>query len=450
MKKILVFTFLTLSFANLLAQSELTVVRGETMDGKKIRVDYYKGKSKDLIEKIEYEVVDELNAKVKEYQSRINEYSKTIENLKKDKNANDNTIAKLNKRIVALNDSLSIIKTKCNEHLVNLKKCEAQINMLQSANESVVELPEDNDEQFLAVIDSLTLVNNQLRQQIASYDKNLSKMENEIKLSISSHAIGLDLGYGLSLFNNDNLKNDFWSKETCANQHISVYFQTKRLVKSFPLSVGIGIGFDKMSLKAHFNYYSETIENVVDNDGDRYNLIREYNNVKEKVSLSYISIPLFAAVGQPYANKVSAYGKLTLVPMLNVSKNVTASGTYTSTGYYPQWDITLHDIPELGFNTDAQCYNDDTDLNVNTFILSGSLSAGVYYPLCNLNKNPEGSQFIFKGGIRLDYTLMPVAGKSSKDDIVNAKYHLGAYNSIENTNVFSPIIEIGLIYLLKK
>lgn len=450
MKKILFISLLTLSFANMFAQSELTVVRGETMNGKKIRVDYYKGKSSDLIERIEYEVVDELNAKIKEYQNKINEYSKTIENLKKDKHTSENTIADLNTRISALNDSLAIMENKCNQHLANLIKCETQIKTMQAANDSITEQPYDNDEHFVAVIDSLSQLNHQLRLQIEKYDKDLSNFGNDMKLSTATHSIGVDLGIGLTLFNNSNLKNDFWSKETLTNQHLSVYFQTKRLLKNFPLSVGLGIGFDNMSMKAHFNYYSETINNLTDNDGDRYNLTRDYSDVSEKISLSYISIPLFVAIGQPYSNNISVYGKLALVPMLNVSNSITASGTYTSTGYYPQWDVTLHDIPELGFNTDAQCYNDNMDLNVNSFILAGSLSAGVYYPLCNINKNNQSSSFVLKGGICLNYTLMSVSGTGSNDDISDAKYKLGTYNSIEDTKVFSPIIEIGLIYLIKK
>lgn len=459
MRKVLFITFLTLSFANLFAQSELTVVKGETMDGKKIRIDYYKGKSKDLIEKIEYEVIDELNARIAEYQKTIREYSKSVDNLRNDNKKSENTINSLNKKIIALNDSIGIMERRCKEHLTILEGYNVQIQHYQFQNDSLNDASNNNDLKLLSVIDSLGQVNNSLRLEIARYNDELSKLGDDLgKAEVdemelpqkSSHSLGIDFGFGFALFNNTNLENDFWSKETCTNQHISVYFQTKRLVKSFPLSVGIGIGFDRMSLKAHFNYYSETIENVTDNDGDKYNLTRDYYNVKEITSLSYISIPIFVAVGQPYANKVSVYGKLTIVPMLNISKNATASGTYTSTGYYPQWDVTLHDVPELGFNTDAPCYNDDADMNVNSFILCGSLSAGVYYPLCNLNKNTEGSSFIFKGGIRLDYTLMSVAGKSSKDDISNANYHLGVYNSIENTKVFSPIIEIGLIYLLKK
>ena len=442
MKKILFITLLTLSFANLFAQSELTVVKGETMDGKKIRVDYYKGKSKDLIEKIEYEVVDELNIKVKEYKNKINEYSKTIEDLKKDKNTSDNTILKLNQRISALNDSLIFMEKKCNQHLANLKKCESQL-----ANDSLTEQPGDEIEHFIAVIDSLSKVNQWLSLRMKEMDTVIPIIKRN---SEPSHSIGLDLGFGLSLFNNTNLKNDFWSKETCTNLHISVYFQTKRLLKNFPLSVGVGIGYDNIPLNAHFNYYSETFNGIYDNDGDIYNLNRDYYDVSEKVSLSYISVPLFVAFGQPYSNKLSVYGKLTIIPMLNISKSITASGTYTSTGYYPQWDATLHDIPELGFNTDAQCYNNDMNMNVNSFILTGSLSAGVYYPLCNHNKNSDGSQFVLKGGVRLDYTLMSGAGKASTEDIANAKYHLGTYNTIENTNVFSPIIEIGLVYLLKK
>ena len=231
----------------------------------------------------------------------------------------------------------------------------------------------------------------------------------------------------------------------------SIAFTIKYLDDYYPRNEGFEYicVFDKYR-EAYFNYYSETFDGIYDNDGDIYNLNRDYYDVSEKVSLSYISVPLFVAFGQPYSNKLSVYGKLTIIPMLNISKSITASGTYTSTGYYPQWDVTLHDIPELGFNTDAQCYNNDMNMNVSSFILTGSLSAGVYYPLCNLNMNADGSQFVLKGGVRLDYTLMSVAGKPSTEDIANAKYHLGTYNTIENTNVFSPIIEIGLVYLLKK
>lgn len=446
MKKILFIAFLALSFANLYAQSELIVVRGETMDGKKIRVDYYKGKSKDLIEKVEYQVVEELNAQVKEYQQQINEYSKTVSDLKKDKKANESTIAKLNQRITALNDSLALMEQRCKEQQVNLELYRTQLKTYQS-KDSVIDQMTSNDEEFLAVIDSLTKINEHLSREIANCSKNMSNLQTDLVTPRVAYSVGIDVGLGVSLFTNK--MNDFWNKNNTSNQHISVYFQTGSLLNKLLLSVGIGVGFDNMPIKAQFNYYSVTIADMVDNDGDNYDLTMSYYDVKETGSLNYINIPVFVTIGQPYPNKLSLYAKLAIVPMINMNKTATFTGTYTSTGYYKQWDVTIHDIPELGFLTDEK-FDEKVDLGVNTFVLSGSLSAGVYIPLCNLNKNPNGSNFVFKGGVRLDCTFIPIVKQVSNDFSESTIQYLGAHNSFENSNVISPIVEIGLVYLFKK
>lgn len=442
MKKILFLAILTLSFSNLFAQSELIIVNGKTKDGKRIRIDYYKGQREDVIERIDYQVVDELNAQIAELKKKIKSNTATIESLRKEKGENEATISGLRDSIAELNNSLAILQAQYQGYSADLEAARAQLSMYQS--DSIVD-----NAALMVAIDTLTQANQRLRLQIENCNNDLQALDNELNAMRSSFSVGADFGFGLGLYSNANLDYIFWNTKTTYNQHASVYFQTKRLFKKFPLSAGIGVGYDNMALNAYSHYFSETFTNVVDADGDICDLTRTYNNLSEKVSLSYISIPVFVAFGQPYANKISAYGKLTIMPMINIAKSIDASGTYTASGHYNTWNVTFYDIPELGLNTNEPCYAEDMEVNVNSFILAGSLSAGVYIPLCNLNKAGNSSRFVLKGGVRIDYTFMPIAGNGPKD-IEGSIYHLGSINSIENTKMCSPIIEIGLVYLLQK
>ena len=78
MKKILLTIAITLLVTVAWAQSQLTTVRGKTKDGKTIKVEYYQGTVEDYVESVKYQLVDELQAKVADLQTKLDAANKQI------------------------------------------------------------------------------------------------------------------------------------------------------------------------------------------------------------------------------------------------------------------------------------------------------------------------------------------------------------------------------------
>ena len=76
MKKLFLILIMTATVATAWSQSQLSTVRGKTKDGKTIKVDYYKGSVEDVIQSVKYQLVDELQASIKELQGK----TKTLQN----------------------------------------------------------------------------------------------------------------------------------------------------------------------------------------------------------------------------------------------------------------------------------------------------------------------------------------------------------------------------------
>ena len=70
MKKLFLILIMTATVATAWAQSQLSTVRGKTKEGKTIKVDYYKGTVEDVIQSVKYQLVDELQANVKDLQGK--------------------------------------------------------------------------------------------------------------------------------------------------------------------------------------------------------------------------------------------------------------------------------------------------------------------------------------------------------------------------------------------
>ncbi len=164
MKKLFLMLIMTATVANAWAQSQLSTVRGKTKDGKTIKVDYYKGTVEDVIQSVKFQLVDELQAEVKDLQGKtktlqgkVDDANKQIKDLQSQlKNAPDtNEAQQLRKQ---LNDKENEVKKLKND----IASLNSQIANLQ--NDDMSETLNDLRTQLTAKETTITALNKQVTE----------------------------------------------------------------------------------------------------------------------------------------------------------------------------------------------------------------------------------------------------------------------------------------------
>ena len=168
MKKLFLILIMTATVATAWAQSQLSTVRGKTKEGKTIKVDYYKGTVEDVIQSVKYQLVDELQAEVKNLQGKTKTLQTQLDDSKRQvkdlqnqlKNCGDATeaqrlrnqlaekekqIKKLNEDIAELNDKIANLpQSDMSEEVASLRQQLTEKEALvSSANKQVVKLNAD-------------------------------------------------------------------------------------------------------------------------------------------------------------------------------------------------------------------------------------------------------------------------------------------------------------------
>jgi predicted nucleic acid-binding Zn-ribbon protein len=422
MKKLILILIMTATAATTLAQSQLSTVRGKTKDGKTIEVKYYKGAVEDYVESVKYQVIDDLQSQVKSLQAD----AKSIQG----------KLDAANKRIKELENKAG--KNSNSEELRNLREKAAE-------NEAQITLLNDSIAILQTQLDSVSMQSNKelqaLRDEIAIKDQTilqLNKQLTAVNTGVATPVIGLETGWGIVF---PGSINDNWERDYSTGLQAAVYFGTGRLSKSFPISVEAGVGFRKISLVAHSNSFEKKIEDATDKDGDHYEAIYTFQNLSESLTLKYFDIPIRLCFGQPYKSKASLYAKLGITPSINIgTSKIVGTGSYDLKGYYPEWDVTLENIEELGFVNDGDYKDIEIKTEPNKFNLWGNVVLGAYVPL---SKNIP---LVLNAGLKFDYPIMQMGKAYYKDSQALPEY-TGLLQNGGRT--FIPSFGIGLVYTLR-
>lgn len=384
--------------------------------GKSLILEYYKG-TPDIIKSIDYEKVNDLEKEIATLKSQI----------KKPSGKDPKIVEKLGLKI----DSL--IK---------------EIGKLESENSSMTsEIGRNND-----TINKLKPLINKIIGDLENKDREIAKLNNKVRgtaqdVANAGSSLGFSIGLGMPFMQNKSLDKDIWAVDRPLSQQYSLYYESP-LSSSNLVSWGLGVGITKYTLSAHFSSFGETVNGLVDVDGDLYNEIGKYNYVNEKVSLMYLDVPLFLSFGQARIHRIDGYFKIGITPSFNLQKKFQGEGTYNISGYYPTWDVALHDIDELNFSSHGSCYQ-EVDFQVNTFVLWGNISGGIHIPLSNL-KEGKMAKFILKIGGKIDYSITPLS-KQLNEPVKGAAYRNNQSNILASkTRILSPEIEIGIIFSFAK
>ena len=429
MKKLLLMLVLTAMATATWAQSQLTTVRGKTKDGKTIKVEYYKGNVEDYVESVKYQLVDELNAKVKELQNKLDVANKRLEALEKPtgSSGNSNEVKRLNNEINELSRALD----KLQEQLVNSELSnDSLIAVNANLQDQMANLGNSGDKELKRLRDSIVSKDASIRKlnkTVADCEKQVKRLENDLAQCGSrpvgypkpSPVIGVQVGLGPAFAKETE---EGWARDINWMKKAEVYFGTARLTRSFPLTLEAGAGIRSLKLSAT-RAPGELSMNGIDANGDSFQALYTYGVLQESLSLTYLDIPVRICFGEPAKGIVSVYAKLGLTPSIKMADKFQGNGKYTLKGYYPQWDVTLENIVELGFGSDLEYYTADNQPEANSFVLWGNALLGAYVPL--------GNKILLNAGLGLDIPFMSLT-----------QTHAGSKAVV-------PSFEIGMVYSLK-
>ena len=163
------------------AQSQLTTVRGKTKDGKTIKVEYYKGNVEDYVESVKYQLVDELQAKVKELQGKLDAANKQLDILKKPNGSGGNNaeIKRLNGEVEELSKALDNLQNQ-------LVASELNNDSLMAVNADLREQMAnagDDDRELKRLRDSIVSKDANIRKlnkSIFDYEKQVKRLEDDL------------------------------------------------------------------------------------------------------------------------------------------------------------------------------------------------------------------------------------------------------------------------------
>ena len=430
MKKLFLILMMTGLTFTAMAQSQLSTVRGKDKNGKNIKVQYYKGSVEDKIQSVSYDLVDELQAKAKKLQSDLDAAKKEIKNLQA--SGGDP---------VELKNLRKKVKDYENEN-ANLKK---QIKDLkkQIAGGTVVDTPDISEEELAELrkqiadkdkaISDLNTVNEACNVKIKDMERQIDELMGKVLPSASS-VVGATLGMGPAFIGKSTP--EAWAKDVNLATQFEVYYGTGNLTGSFPLSVEAGLGFRNFKMSASLAEWS-TVVSGDDNDGDPFKAHYNFNNLEEKLGLTYLDIPVRLCVSQPLKDRVTVYAKAGFTPSLKLSSNFKGSGTYSLEGYYPQWDVTLQNVEVLGFGEELDCYT-DMEPEVKSFVLWGNLAFGAYVPF-------KDTPVELNAGVKFDFPLTSF-GASAKDGFIPGT-HAAVLSNGGRATIMS--LELGIVYNLK-
>ena len=374
---------------------------------------YYKGTAQDYIESVKYQLVDELKAEnktkqnnINELQTKLNQANKKIDQLSKQKGGSGNA-----EEINNLNNQLSEKENEINQLNEQLNNLKAQLNEAQNENTWLRKQ-----------LDSIKEVNRQL-----SLNKNRP----------AKHpVIGVEANMGSVFLSNNNLNNP-WEKMLSWNKQVDVYYGTGRLTESLPISLEAGVGFRSLPMSASIDHYKASVA-TPDCVNDMYQTILD--NCSQKLTLNCVEVPVRLCIGQPDKDKISVYTKLGVTPSFVLSSKL-ANSAYSIKGYYPEWNVTFEEIPELGFfNNGGEGSKAVTPTN--KFNLWGNAAFGAYFPL--------SSSLLFNVGAKLDYPIMKTGSfKSLSTAADKDKLSLPDGLTTYNGRMLIPNLQVGFVYAVK-
>lgn len=252
-----------------------------------------------------------------------------------------------------------------------------------------------------------------------------------------------ELSPGLIQIKTKGATSDIWESDANLAYTFSAgYF--REIAPMLKIKAGLGLSSYKTTLTGSGEIVSQPI---VDIDNDTYIESLNILNGEHTINPIYLNLPVSVEYGTVNISQLGYYVDIGFEYSYLLNENNTTSGTYTTSGYYPQWGVKLENIPELGFYPDRAL---DTELILKKSIYSIRAGAGISIPISGV--------LIFKLGIAGYKGLNSIGnGKNINNDNTisqqTSKFRTNyAYNPLSTSEGNKPLrfgIEFGL-YICKQ
>lgn len=226
----------------------------------------------------------------------------------------------------------------------------------------------------------------------------------------------------------------------CEFRYLFKNYETYKIGGSF----GLGISY----LRSDYTTQGyQSANQVIDKDNDTYYQIINSKPFSEKQTFYGIDVPIKFSYEKSFSYKNGFYFKLGAVLSYYMGSYSTST-VYTSLGYYPQYNVTLQDIPSLGFNKDKS-FSGKGKLPINPINAMGNIELGMFFKLKNksqlyigLNYNQAFLNFSSKGKTTSLIAL-------SKPDPTQSPVPNSIMSEMNNINLSMIGITIGIKKLPK-
>ena len=145
--------------------------------------------------------------------------------------------------------------------------------------------------------------------------------------------------------------------------------------KYFGISTGIGLSpyITQLSLDT----YSNSLD-TVDVENESYERRISGNNIDETQKIYFLEIPVILNFQYPFSKAIGFYLQGGINLAIHVGNSYSSAGTFSYSGYYPAYNVVLHDIPYEGFKSNVK--NDVSgELKVKTLNPELIASGGFYF-----------------------------------------------------------------------
>jgi hypothetical protein len=201
---------------------------------------------------------------------------------------------------------------------------------------------------------------------------------------------------------------------------------------------GVGIGYSMHSYKSEMKMASFSDKfSIVDSENEPIVISVGAKNIMETQDFNFFDLPLYVKYQKFFGDgKFGVYGTLGIILSSPIKNDYKGVGTFTYSGYYPSYNVTLKDLPKYDYPTDTTVTKKGS-LKVKTYLgFMGSL--GVNYKL--------GERTRLFGGLHFNTSITDVSSYNLTDYKVSERK--GDYNSLmsvsKKSNFKQLCLEIGV------
>jgi len=237
----------------------------------------------------------------------------------------------------------------------------------------------------------------------------------------SRHEFSINVGGGASSFQTQpTVGKNLWSWTGTAGLGYQFFFSQK-------WGIGTGANFAVYNGGISINNYNQQQAAINILTGNAFDFMVTSSNYKEPLQATMVTIPLMLqhqAKGDkaPYA----AIGVKAGIPVSGKSKQ---QGNFTTSGYYPNLNVTYEDLPEYGFVTNQPFPDNKTNLSLKTAFMAAA-EVGMRW---RLNETTT-----LYSGVYIDYGLNDILDKEPANNTNLVVYQSNtpaqfAYNTAVNS-----------------